>query len=125
MLKLLLHITLAVALLTQQVGMLVVCVAFKMEQNHLIQTACINRDNPNSKCKAHCQLSKRIDEQERQEQQNRIPLKEQTEYTAHFEAFSMKALRPEPEQRIWRKGNDERLLDCIAPALIQPPGQSV
>lgn len=85
MFKLLLHITVIVAMLTQQLQMVVVCVVFKAEQTYLAKNVCVNRSKPNSTCKAHCQLTKRIHEQGKQESENKISLKEQTEFVAGFE----------------------------------------
>jgi hypothetical protein len=121
MLKLLFHITLVLALLTQQLQMAVVCVAFKMEQKYLTQTACINRSNPNSKCKAHCQLSKRMGEQEKQEQQNKILLKDETDFVARFEKLSLKVLELKKKKNVWRKMSDEKLLTGVLNERIQPP----
>jgi hypothetical protein len=121
MLKLLLHTILVLALLTQQLQMAVVCVAFKMEQTYLIKTACINRNNPNSKCKAHCQLSKRIGEKEKQEQENKILLKDETEFVARFETLSLKVAELREKKNVWRKVNDEKLLTGTLNEKIQPP----
>lgn len=121
MLKLLLHIILSIALLTQQLQMAVVCVVFKMEQNYLIQNTCINRSNPKSKCKAHCQLSKRMGEQEKQEQENKILLKEETEFVARFEKLSLKVAELKEKKNVWRKVSDEKLLSGVLNERIQPP----
>jgi hypothetical protein len=121
MLKLLVHTSLALALLTQQLQMAVVCVAFKMEQNYLIQNSCINRSNPNSKCKAHCQLSKRMGEQEKQEQENKILLKEESEFVARVEKVSLNVLELMEKKNVWIKVKDEKLRTGVFCKLIQPP----
>lgn len=84
MLKTFVHITLITALFMQQLQMVVVCAVFKAQQSYLTKNECVNRNSPHNQCKAHCQLSKRISEQEKKESTNQIPFKEQTEFVAGF-----------------------------------------
>lgn len=84
MLRLLLHLILFTALLTQQLQMVVVCAVFKAQQSYLIKNECVNRNNPHNECKAHCQLSKRMNEQEEQKSSSEISFKESEEFVAQF-----------------------------------------
>ncbi len=109
MLKSLLHIALISALFTQQLQVVVVCAVFKAQQSYLSKNVCINRTAPNNKCHAHCQLVKRINEQEKQESENKIPLKEQSEFVARFEKPSLNIFRLKIQQPIWKKQANEKL----------------
>lgn len=121
MFKALLHITLITALFIQQLQMAVICVVFKAQQSYLIKNECVNRNNPRSKCKAHCQLSKRINEQEKQETENKIPFKEQSEFVARFEKPSIKIFQLSISKPVWEKQADEILSIGFHCQPFQPP----
>ena len=121
MLKLLLHIALITALLTQQLQMVVVCAVFKAQQSYLSKNVCVNRDNPNSKCSAHCQLVKRMNEKEKQESENKIPLKEEIEFIEQFEKPSLKIFRLCIPKINYKKQADETLSSGFHCQPFQPP----
>ena len=123
MLKLFLHIAVIIALLTQQLQMVVVCAVFKAQQSYLSKNVCINRNNPKSKCKAHCQLVKRINEQEKQESENRMPFKEQTEFTAHFERPALKSKYFSDARIVWMSHWSKEILSGFCECYYPPPEQ--
>lgn len=94
------YIFLTCVMLLQQLQMVVVCTIFLSQQEYLIKYSCVNRHNPHSKCWAHCQLSKRITEQEKNQQQSKILLKEESEFYVWFRriwefAFTIEDLKPD------------------------------
>lgn len=121
MLKALLHITLITALFMQQLQMVVVCAVFKAQQSYLTKNECVNRNNPHNECKAHCQLSKRISEQEKKESTNEIPFKEQTEFVAGFEKTTLKKFQANIPKQVWKMQSDEKFAVGFHRLHFQPP----
>ena len=76
---------LALLLLLPSIGTLVLFAQFKINQDQIAQTICIQRANPNNGCKGHCELRKSLknfEDNERQIDNSKLKEKSELVYTA-------------------------------------------
>lgn len=59
-----------IAFATQTFGQAIIVSNFYLNQNYIAKKLCENKDKPLMKCCGKCQLSKRLNKQEKQDQQN-------------------------------------------------------
>ncbi len=59
-----------IAFATQTFGQAITVANFYLNQNYIAKNLCINRDKPQMKCCGKCQLSKKLNQQEKQDQQS-------------------------------------------------------
>lgn len=67
----------------------VVTAAFYINQSYIAQNLCENRDKPQLQCNGHCQLSKKLKDEQRKEQENperKAESKSEIFYPAHAAA---------------------------------------
>jgi hypothetical protein len=72
----------------------VVTAAFYINQSYIAQNLCENRDKPQLQCNGHCQLSKKLKDEQRKEQENperKAENKSEIFYPAHESANNMAA----------------------------------
>ena len=69
MLKQLIAFLLLIAFATQTFGQAITVANFYINQNYIAKNLCENRDKPQLKCCGKCQLSKKLKQEEKQDQQ--------------------------------------------------------
>lgn len=70
MLKQLIAFLLLTAFATQTFGQAITVANFYINQNYIAKKLCVNKDKPQMKCCGKCQLSKKLKQEEKQDQQN-------------------------------------------------------
>lgn len=124
MLLQILHISIIASLLFQQCQLAAVCILFKVKQPYLTRNVCLDRNNPYSECKAHCQLVKRINEQENQENNSKIFFKEQAEFVAHLKRPTLKPKYFFDTRFVWENHQYEEILSGFCVCFYPPPDQA-
>ncbi len=79
---------LALLLLLPSIGTLILFTQFKLNQDQIAKTICIQRASPNNSCQGHCQLKKslkKFEENERQFDSNKLKEKSELVYTSTWQ----------------------------------------
>ncbi len=96
-LKLLFATLLSLMLLLPSLGSLVIYTQFKIAQDKIAKTICVQRANSNNSCKGHCQLQKSLKKfEDNEKRMENTHLKEKTDlvYTTNSFNFTILPLSP-------------------------------
>lgn len=90
--KNILSISLGLLILLQSTGKLWIVISFKLHQDEIARTLCINRNKPELLCSGKCVLDERLqshDNQEKQQLPVKVKISQEVYYSTSFPEFQL------------------------------------
>jgi hypothetical protein len=92
-----------------------------VNQSYFAKNLCINREKPMMHCNGKCYLSKKLKQQEKQDQQAPVPKNERIDVVLYVEPSytSLQNVQPETKNNFFIK--DENLISSFPQSIFHPP----